>query len=351
MEYKFRRGAAFYLRAVLVLALILFSSPLVSAQDFTSPGFILRDPVVTVEGGRSTSPSFEYFSATGQTITGENTSAGFIHRAGFLYFSAEAPPPPPPPPPPAPSGGGGGGGAIGATITFSGKAYPLSRVSVLKDGQVAITTIAGPDANFEASLTGLTSGNYMFSVLGEDTKGRRSTLFTFPMFLTTGAGARVSGIFITPTIALDKTEVRRGDNVAIFGSSPPRAQITIGVSSTEEVFVKTTADSSGGYLYNLDTSLLEFGHHFSRSKATLGPEISPFGRTLIFAVGTKTVLAEPSGIPSKGDINNDQRINLIDFSIVAYWYQRPSPPTHIDLNGDGRIDLRDFSIMAYYWTG
>jgi hypothetical protein len=50
-------------------------------------------------------------------------------------------------------------------------------------------------------------------------------------------------------------------------------------------------------------------------------------------------------------MNNDKQVNLVDFSIAAYWYKRPSPPANIDLNSDGKVDLVDFSIMAYYWTG
>ncbi len=53
----------------------------------------------------------------------------------------------------------------------------------------------------------------------------------------------------------------------------------------------------------------------------------------------------------RGDVNKDNRVNLVDFSIAAYWYRRLSPPASVDINGDGRVDLIDFSIMAFYWTG
>jgi hypothetical protein len=41
----------------------------------------------------------------------------------------------------------------------------------------------------------------------------------------------------------------------------------------------------------------------------------------------------------------------VDFSIMAYWYKRPNPPASVDLNGDSKIDLVDFSILAFNWTG
>ena len=54
----------------------------------------------------------------------------------------------------------------------------------------------------------------------------------------------------------------------------------------------------------------------------------------------------------KADLNSDGRIDLIDFSIAAYWYKREFLPAakRCDLNSDGRIDLIDFSILAYFWT-
>ena len=53
-----------------------------------------------------------------------------------------------------------GGGPVNpppaqTTVSFSGRAYPMSSVTILKDGQIALQTIAGPDANFSASLTRL----------------------------------------------------------------------------------------------------------------------------------------------------------------------------------------------------
>jgi len=73
-------------------------------------------------------------------------------------------------------------------------------------------------------------------------------------------------------------------------------------------------------------------------------------------VGTKTVFKETTKCPSKSDLNNDCRVNLVDFSIAAYWYNRPISAAFAvieseKLNNDGKVNLIDFSIMAYYWTG
>lgn len=262
-----------------------------------------------------------------------------------------------------PSGGGGGGGGGGAQppsttqVSFTGRAYPLSRVSVLKDGQVAVTTIAGPDSLFNVSLSGLASGNYMFSVYSEDSLNRRSSLFSFPIFITQGAITSVGGIFVAPTIALDKSVVEKGGNLAIFGQSAPSADVTISVHSDEEIFVKTKSDTNGVYLYNFDTSILETGDHLAKSKAILGAEASSFGNAISFKVGEKDIPIEPEDkCVLKADLNCDQRVNLVDFSIAAYWYKRVLSLDFLakesrQLSGDGKLDLKDFSIMAFYWTG
>lgn len=257
------------------------------------------------------------------------------------------------------SGGGGGGGDSGVippipatNVVFSGRAYPLSRVSILKDGQVVVTTIAGPDSNFTATISGLSTGNYIFAAYGEDKNNIRSSLFTFPIYISSGVTTKIGGIFIVPTIAVDKKEVKRGDTISIFGQSVPASEVTISINSEEEFFIKKTADANGVYLLNFDTSVLEIGQHHTKSKSALNGEITDFGKTLAFTVGTKNVKAEsPTQDVLKGDVNNDKKINLVDFSVAAYWYKRVNPPASADLNNDGKVDLIDFSIMAFNWTG
>ncbi len=259
-------------------------------------------------------------------------------------------------------GGGGGGGYItpqipDTNVIFTGRAYPLSRVNILKDGQVILTTISGPDSNFTATISGLSTGNYTFAVYGEDKNNIRSSLFIFPISITSGVTTKIGGIFVPPTIGVDKREVKKGDNIAIFGQSAPGSEITININSEEEFFIKKIADANGSYLLNFDTSILEIGQHHTKSKASLNEEISSSSNILGFFVGEKNVLAKPpTESLIKGDLNNDKHINLVDFSIAAYWYKRSISKAFgiveaERLNSDGKIDLIDFSIMAFYWTG
>ncbi|KKS25104.1 MAG: hypothetical protein UU85_C0007G0019 [Candidatus Wolfebacteria bacterium GW2011_GWA2_42_10] len=99
------------------------------------------------------------------------------------------------------------------------------------------------------------------------------------------------------------------------------------------------------------------GQHFTKSKAAKEGAISSFSKAISFLVGTKNIVAAPPAkCPAKADINSDCKVNLVDFSIAAYWYKRTISAEFAVkekewLNGDGKVDLVDFSIMAFYWTG
>jgi hypothetical protein len=264
---------------------------------------------------------------------------------------------------PASSGGGGGGGGGGgsivasslgnSTVIFSGRAYPKSAVTLLKDAQVAASTIAGSDANFTITLNNLSAGNYIFSVYGEDKDGIRSNTFSFTVSVTANVTTNVGGIFIAPTIAVDKSEVKRGEDITFFGQTVPNAKVLITINSDENLFAEAVSAKDGVYLRQFDTTPLEFGSHSGKSKTDpQDGSISSFSSAVGFVVGTKNVAyVRPVKKVLKGDVNGGGRVNLIDFSIVAYWYKRANPPAKVDLNGDGKVDLIDLSIMAYYWTG
>ena len=262
-----------------------------------------------------------------------------------------------PPPPPSGGGGGGGGGVTPVTgASFSGRAYPNRTITLLKDAQIVATTIAGGDANFSITITGLTPGNYIFSLYSEDWQGRRSTLSTFPLSITSGTITSVTGIFISPSLDVDKSEVKRGENIAIFGQTAPQADVTIQISGSPDFFAKTVSDKDGVYLHYFNTVVLDYGTHYAKSSAAIGAlAVSNFSPVVSFAVTTRNVMKARITV-LKGDLNKDGKVNLVDFSIAAYWYRRILSPAMIEiecerLNCDKKINLVDFSILMYYWTG
>lgn len=346
----------------------------VSLRWTASSGF--HGNITTYEVGTATTSGGPYTfqdvgNVTSFTKTGLTNGTTYFFRvrafAGSLFAAqsneASATPaaaaPPPAPAPPAPTGGGGPPiPPICVTeVNFSGRAYPRSTVTLLKDAQLMGTTVAGPTAFFDITASDLSSGTYIFSLYSEDNKGRRSSLVTFPISVILCTKLKINGIFIAPTIDVDKSEVKLGTNIAIFGQSVPKAEILIQVSSEHEFFFKILADSAGAYLYNLDTSVLELGEHFTKSKASIENEVSSFSKAVSFIVGKKTVeKAPPPVCPSTADLNKDCRVNLIDFSIAAFWWKRALSQAFIvlereRLSGDGKLTLVDFSIMAFHWTG
>jgi hypothetical protein len=258
------------------------------------------------------------------------------------------------------SGGGGGGGSSNTSksqVVLSGRAYPKSTITILKDAQVVATTVADTDARFQVNISGLSSGSYIFSVYGEDARGLRSSLLSFPVAVTKGILAKIENIFIAPTITTDKSTVKKGDPIAVFGQSTPASEITLEINSAQQIFVKAQSDNSGIYLHNLDTSILEMGQHHAKSRSSYASAISSQSNAAPFTVGNENILGPTSMVcPTKADLNTDCAVSLVDFSIAAFWYNRILSESFAlrereKLNGDGRVNITDFSIMAFYWTG
>jgi len=264
-----------------------------------------------------------------------------------VNISATVPSPPTPPP----AGGGGGGGGVyvppptATKVIIQGKAYPNSSITILQDGKVVITTTADPLANFKVEITNITAGIWTFGIWAEDKEGRRSITFSFTTSVTAGMTTTVSGIFIPPTIDLNKVNVARGETLDIFGQTAPKSEITISVESPE-ITKTTTSTQEGDWKYSLDTNPLDEGSHTTRAKAET-PEglLSSYSKVLAFYVG-KYGIAE---ICPRADFNKDKKTNLIDFSIMLYWWGKYNPC--VGMNGDGIVNLPDFSILMYWWTG
>lgn len=240
------------------------------------------------------------------------------------------------------------------SAVFSGRAYPDSAVKVLKDGQIAATTASGSDGSFETTLSNLAAGAYSFAVYAYDNNGEKSNTLTYRKDIAEREIIEISPIIIAPTVNSEKVEVKKNESVSIYGQSIPSEEITMEVISSGKDFSRTeTAGSDGIYSFKIKTDDLDYGKYKARTKAILAnSQSSDWSDPVYFTVSTRTLLADAkSGDFKSGDYNGDYKINLIDFSILLYWYERSSFPANVDLNGDKKVDIVDFSILAYYWTG
>lgn len=258
------------------------------------------------------------------------------------------------PPGGIPNGPGGGSGVTSpATLIFTGKAYPGREVFLLKDGQMIDQKKASVDADFRFSLSALDPGVYTFSIYSFDDVGVQSVPYTISLTLGEGTNTTIADIILPPTIVLDKTEVEPSIPILVSGQTIPNGEVAIYFHG--DVF-RTPTDLTGHYQLSLITEGLPVGLYDVTSKVTGSGYLSTVGSTVVFRIGEHTIPAVVDGCPQKADLNDDCRVNIVDFSIAAYWYGRELSNSfllneEIELNGDGLVDLRDFSIIAFYWTG
>ncbi len=269
-------------------------------------------------------------------------AVGWPDECLFNTSACTSPAPTPPPP--------GGGGAplpdTGTRVILQGLAYPSAKITVLVDAKVYAYITADSSANFKATISDIAAGTYNFGLWAEDKYGRKSITFSFTITVIKGMTITVSGIFLPPTIELDKVNLDKGEDLTIFGQTAPKSQLSVHVESPQEIIQETTADKTGDWQLLFSTAVLEEGTHTVRAKAESQEELlSSFSRVLLFYVGRYGV----DELCPRADFNKDGRTNLVDFSIMLYWWGKAN--ACIDQNKDGIVNLPDFSILMYWWTG
>ena len=240
------------------------------------------------------------------------------------------------------------------------RAYPAAELTVFKDGSVIATPTAdlGGNWSLEHAVTG---GIYTFSIYATDKSNHRSITSSFTVSIPQNNTVTISDIVTAPTIGADKSQVKFGNDIKFFGYAYPASQINVTINSSHQIAEKTASDQFGFWNYNLNSGRVERGEHTTKSQ-TLTPDklISPFSESLAFAVGDRDIAFGNLPTPAprmptckkSGDINNDGKVNIIDFSIMLFfWNQRAPKNPCADVNQDGVVNLSDFSIMLFWWTG
>jgi len=242
------------------------------------------------------------------------------------------------------STGGGMPALVSAKVIFEGKAYPGAFLVLLKNNKVAATFLADETGFFRKELTGLPSGKYNFGIFAEDNEGRKSSTLTFSVTVLRSSLVTITGIFIPPTIFLFPREVEKGQKIHISGQVFPESQVSIFISPLE-VTKKTIADYQGKWHFDLDTTVLKEGDYSVRAKAFFkDKEQSEFSLGFPFSI----LSSKCQG----ADLNFDDWVNIIDFSILLYFWNQTEPANICaDINADGAVNIFDFSIMMYQWTG
>lgn len=149
--------------------------------------------------------------------------------------------------------------------------------------------------------------------------------------------------------------------VATF-SGKTEAGSTVVLLKDARVVTTAIADASGNF--HVETAGLSAGTYvfslYARNQAGSKSSTVPFSIAIVSRTTTnvrdifleiKVAVEEEIQKAKNTDLNGDNRVDLIDFSTLLYWFDASSVPAYVDLDGNGKADLVDFSIMAFYWTG
>ena len=254
-----------------------------------------------------------------------------------------------------PSGSGGGelSGNISipeTSVRFSGSAYPGATVTLMKDGNYATSVKADSQGLFDITLTEQYNGAILYSLETVDKNNNKSLLINYPLVVTTGYLTYISGILFPPTVTLDKVQVASGDYLTVAGYALPQKEMQIVIEDQNDQIVKTftlTSEDNGSYDITLPLMNIPMGDYSLYVKY---PDDTRISKLVRFIIGDSNISSTDTSLNIPGDCNADDQINLVDFSILAFWYKKPSPPKCVDINHDGIVDLIDFSILAFYWT-
>lgn len=235
------------------------------------------------------------------------------------------------------------GVSVQTTVTFTGKAFPDGKISVInkelrEEKLTSQNIVILPDGSFTISFVGVLQSMHSFGLLIKDALGRSSQT-KFYLVDTTSQELTTKNIVVPPTIDVLNGQVSRGKNVTIVGSATPDYAVFVELNGI--IATSTIARKDGGYRFELPTGVLEFGRHTVRTKQSdlTNENVSGFSISRNFIVSNLTV--------TQTDFNADGKVDIKDWSIFLARFTSKDPDTRksIDLTGDGKVDISDFSIF------
>jgi hypothetical protein len=271
------------------------------------------------------------------------------------------------------SGGGGGGGSGGdsgstagggfessdapyrsgdARVVITGYASPRSTVYALVDGKAVTNVKADGSGSYSVTIDAIARGVYTFGVYAVDAAQTKSSTFSTSFTVTGARTSALSNINLTPTVKATPDPVQPGATLTLGGYTLPNSTVTIenekDKSSASKQTLTATADGNGAWSVTVSTTNFSQGTYKARAKAVQSDGTATnFSNYTIYGVGQAAAKA------INADLNRDGKVNLVDFSILLFWWNTDggaSDPS-ADINGDGKVSLTDFSILLFNWTG
>jgi len=240
------------------------------------------------------------------------------------------------------------------TLQISGLSAPNMFITFTEGSTVIGTCASNATGVFSQVFPGIDPVIHNISIFGVDAEHRTTPASSVEIFTRPYELTAVTGVVLAPTVSIDKTDINRGESISISGRSVPNYKTIIFTKPPFSAF-DVMADANGKYEYTiLDTNSLPTGDHdvYALSQDGLGVQ-SSISLTAFFKVKDITPPDDPGQGPTcdiiHGDLNCDNKVNIIDFSIMLYFWRSNS--AFADINRDGNVNIVDFSIMMYYWQG
>lgn len=251
-------------------------------------------------------------------------------------------------------GGGGGGGNVYNTVTIiiSGQTAPGATVIIL-DGVNRVGEVnADQQGNFSFNYQTF-EGTKTLTIFAEREGSERTGFVTQLVQARAGETITIKNIILPPFLSTDLDAVKQGEPITFYGFTAPGDEIfLIFEHDGKEFFESTPADAFGEFSFLIDTDKFIKGVYTIRARVRRGGQDSVLSRPINLIIGDKSIIKDlTKQCAGPTDYNCDNRVDLVDFSILLYWFDKTSVPAAVDLNGDKRADLTDFSILMYYWTG
>ena len=271
------------------------------------------------------------------------------------------------------SGGGGGGGTgskSGDTsgggfesddepyrsgdgrVTIDGFTSPRSEVVAVVDGKEADRVRSDNQGKNSFVLDKIARGVYTFGIYAIDPNQTKSSTFSTSFTVAGARTSALSNISIPPSVKVTPDPVQPGQGLTVSGYTIPSASVTVenekDKSTASRQQFTATADQNGAWSVNVPTTGFSVGTYKARAKAAQGQTVgTSFSAYVLYGVG------QAATRPINADLNRDGKVNLVDFSILLFWWNTnggTSDPS-ADINSDGKVNLVDFSILLFNWTG
>ncbi len=255
------------------------------------------------------------------------------------------------------SGGGGGGGGgsdreVGTTqVNITGRAYPSRTVNFILDGDNVGTAQTNGSGIFTFS-TKASPGTATLGMWATDIAGTKSVTMSNTFDVTQGAITNLNDLVLPPSLKVSTANFNPGQVITVSGQAVPNAKVDLYIDRNSNTAVASGQSGPNGvWSIQYDTNRLSTAEHTIRARSVTGTGAltvqSGFSSTVQLFAGVEGKAATPS------DLSRDGKINLIDFSILIFWWNTnggdSNPPA--DISGNARVGLEDFSILLFNWTG